>query len=178
MAEHAQLVLDFYQGAVVVRQRGKIVKRFDRGMTGSVVVNLGDHPDAEKPDTEKWTQFRRAHVFSKGVEVEQVDGTVMWKNSIYTVIVHHEENGGAYLSIKSNDRHWRHDWRHFQRIKNELLGEDVEAVELYPATDRLVDDANQFHLWAFPPGVRIPVGFAGPDTSGVDRPDSGFRQRP
>jgi hypothetical protein len=29
-----------------------------------------------------------------------------------------------------------------------MLGEDVEAVELYPATGRLVDDANQFHLFA------------------------------
>jgi hypothetical protein len=37
----------------------------------------------------------------------------------------------------------------------------------------------QFHLWAFPPGERIPVGFPGPDDEDADaKPESGFRQRP
>jgi len=158
---------------VVVRQAGKVIKRMDRDQTGNVVVNVGDHPDAETPDAEEWTPFERAVLYQEGRRIESPDGVETWKNSIYTVTVHREDNGSAYLSIKANDRHWRHDWRHLQRIKNELLGEEVEALELYPATSRVVDDANQFHLWAFAPGFRIPTGFAGPDTE-TPQPESGY----
>lgn len=45
-----------------------------------------------------------------------------------------------------------------QRIKNELLGDEYEACELYPAESRLVDGANQFHLWAI--NGQFPFGFA------------------
>jgi len=51
-----------------------------------------------------------------------------------------------HLSIKRLDKHPVRDWRHFQRIKNELIGEENEAVELYPAQSRLVDTTNQYHL--------------------------------
>jgi hypothetical protein len=40
---------------------------------------------------------------------------------------------------------------------------------LYPAESRLMDNANQYHLWAAPPGVQWPIG----NTSGfvLIRPD-------
>ncbi len=62
-----------------------------------------------------------------------------------------------HLSIKNRDRGTRHDWRDFQRIKNQLAGPDWEAVEVYPAEDRLVDMANQYHLWCF--AFKLPFGF-------------------
>ena len=55
----------------------------------------------------------------------------------------------VHLSIRRLDRDAVHDWRHLQRIKNELLGPEYEAVELYPKESRLVDTSNQYHLWAF-----------------------------
>ena len=65
-----------------------------------------------------------------------------------------------WLSIKSRDKSARHDWREFQRIKNELAGADWEAVEIYPSEDRLVDSCNQFHLWCFPPEAgQFPLGW-------------------
>lgn len=63
-----------------------------------------------------------------------------------------------WLSIKRNDKREIHDWRDLQRIKNELVGEEAEAVELYPAESRLVDASNQYHLFAFE-GFRFPFGF-------------------
>ena len=40
------------------------------------------------------------------------------------------------------------------------MGEENEGVELYPAESRLVDGANQFHLWVFEDEtVRLPFGF-------------------
>jgi hypothetical protein len=36
-----------------------------------------------------------------------------------------------------------------QYIKNQLVGEQCEGCQLFPAENRLVDGANQFHLWVF-----------------------------
>ena len=45
-------------------------------------------------------------------------------------------------------------------IKNVLVGPNCEGVELYPAEDRLVDLANQTHVWCIDdPNFRFPFGF-------------------
>lgn len=63
-----------------------------------------------------------------------------------------------HLSIKDHDRSARHDWRDLQRIKNELVGPECDAIEIYPAESRLVDAANQYHLFVFLE-AKIPLGF-------------------
>jgi hypothetical protein len=55
------------------------------------------------------------------------------------------------LSIRTLDNQPKHDWRDFQRIKNELLGPEVEGIELYPAESRLVDTSNQYYMFCLPP---------------------------
>jgi len=55
----------------------------------------------------------------------------------------------VHLSIKDHGRSARHDWRDLQRIKNELVGPEFEAIEIYPAESRLVDTCNQYHLFVF-----------------------------
>ncbi len=47
----------------------------------------------------------------------------------------------------------KHHWREMQRIKNELFGKEVFAVEYYPAQSKLIDDHNIYHFWIFPEGV-------------------------
>lgn len=65
------------------------------------------------------------------------------------------------LSIRRLDRAPIHDWRDLQAIKNELVGPECEAVELYPAESRLVDTANQYWLWCYnDPTYRFPFGFS------------------
>lgn len=87
-----------------------------------------------------------------GISIDDVlkmtDGE-WWKNDVYTVTVRDlpGQDRGVHLSIRRNDREPIHDWRDLQAIKNQLLGEECEAVELYPAESRRVDAANQFHLW-------------------------------
>lgn len=66
---------------------------------------------------------------------------------------------GIHLSVKRYDRQPCHNWRHLQQIKNEVIGPEREAVELYPAESRIVDNANQFHLWVLPEDAIFPVGF-------------------
>lgn len=83
-----------------------------------------------------------------------------------------------HLSIKRRDKQAFDDWRDIQAIKNAILGPDFEALELYPSEARLVDTANQRHLWALAKAgqgselvpVRAPLGWTGPrEVSGEGR---------
>ena len=83
----------------------------------------------------------------------------VWLNDIYQVNVRRTPEI-VHLSIKRRDKAPITDWRHKQLIKNQLVGESCEGIELYPAKDRLVDSANQYHLWVYAdPTLRIPIGF-------------------
>lgn len=87
----------------------------------------------------------------------------VWANDQYEVIVRYIEprgKGGAlHLSIKRYDREPARDWRHLQSIKNEIAGWEREAFELFPRESRLVDQANQTHLWVMEAGVTLEIGF-------------------
>jgi len=68
----------------------------------------------------------------------------------------------VHLSVKRKDREACRDWRHLQEIKNALVGDECEGVELFPAESRLVDTANQTHLWCYAePDDKIPLGWDG-----------------
>ena len=65
-----------------------------------------------------------------------------------------------HLAIMRHDKQPAHSWSDLQVIKNELVGVEHEAIEIYPAESRLVDMAAQYHLWVFEsPKVRIPTGW-------------------
>lgn len=88
-----------------------------------------------------------------------VENETLWFNSHYTVHRHLLEGtmeGAIHLSIRHNDRRAVRDWRHFQRIKNELAGKEREAIEIFPPESQLVDTANQYHLFVLPEGVTTP----------------------
>lgn len=103
--------------------------------------------------------------------------TVSYRNGTYTVLFRdgrladefiHENalddwaGQCAYISVRRNDREPVDSWRDLQEIKNQLCGPEREAVQLYPAESRLVDCANQYHLWVLPEGVHFPMGFFSP----------------
>jgi hypothetical protein len=78
------------------------------------------------------------------------------QNNLYTVDVNVGEAALAareviWLSIRRRERaRLPRDWRDLQRIKAEIVGPEHEAVEIFPAESRLVDSADQFHLWVIP----------------------------
>lgn len=141
-----------------------------------------------KWDHVRWTPFE---------EADAPDGSpdksmAMWfLNSIYQVEVRGVTAPSPFgkviwLSIKTRDKQPRHDWRELQRIKNELVGEEVEAVEIYPAESRLVDTSNQYHLWCFPyletENGKLPFGYserlvAEGSSAGIAETGKGYRQR-
>lgn len=111
------------------------------------------------------TKFQQQNTFKThhGTRVPVPDGTIVWRNNLYTVISTVELfplGALIHLSIKRNGREQIHSWRDLQHIKNELIGPEYEAVELYPAESRRVDSANQYHLYVLPKsGQRWPFGY-------------------
>lgn len=69
-------------------------------------------------------------------------------------------DGTIWLSIRiDNGATHLIDWRDFQAIKNDLCGEHLQGVEIYPQEDVLHDTGNVFHLWVLPEHIRLPLGW-------------------
>jgi hypothetical protein len=99
---------------------------------------------------------------------EHLTNAEVYLNSRYQVQVERGIDPGngfpelIWLSVKRRDKKAfiGKDWRDLQRIKNEIVGPEHEAVELYPAESRLVDTSNQYHLWVLAnPELRWPFGY-------------------
>ncbi len=133
-----------------------------------------------------WTPFVRADHFVEDPSVPAHLRAAMeaptYINSRYQVALFIDDTPWGrvtHLSIKNRDRGARHDWRDLQRIKNELCGLEREAIEIYPAESRLVDCADQFHLWVLASGQTLPLGFhEGRVVSESVSPTSRGSQRP
>lgn len=114
----------------------------------------------------QWTPFVRMDTWIDRNGGEPIpDWLAVYNNSRYSVtasLVDAPPPFGdvVWLSIKRRDRRQIHDWRDLQRIKNEIVGPQIEAVEIYPAEARLVDTSNQYHLWCFLNGLILPFGYA------------------
>ena len=98
-------------------------------------------------------------------QIDELLNCTTYVNNLYTVAryepVHHVGDVGIiHLSFKRNDRQPITSWSDVQRIKNEVVGPEHEACELFPAESRLVNLANQYHLWVLDhPEARFPFGF-------------------
>jgi hypothetical protein len=92
--------------------------------------------------------------------VQRMISIHIFENDVYHVEMHYEEPF-VNLDIKRHDGTSCKSWRDLQHIKNELVGPEHEGVELFPAESRLVDTANQYHLWVHvDPHYRFQFGFA------------------
>lgn len=109
-----------------------------------------------------WQPLKPADAMRNG-KVVDIGDQELWMNDQY--VVHKrvvEAIDGRepmiHLSIRNDDRSTRHDWRDFQRIKNQLAGPEYEGLEVYPAESRKVDTANQYHLFCFPFSMGFGLG--------------------
>lgn len=148
--------------------------------------------------TRKEIQERRQQLKDAGIDITyaelkkvlQTDADAeLHVNDIYTVtvadavqaqMVYAKRDTGWpamwYLSIKRNDKEVIWDWRELQEIKNLLCGESNEGMQLFPAESRVVDTANQYHLFVIKqPNMFIPVGF--PTRMVTDVPVLNAKQR-
>lgn len=118
---------------------------------------------------------------------DETRNSEVWLNDKYQVTLRRfpsTKEGGpemVHLSIKRIDKEVCKDWRDFQAIKNQLVGAECEGMELYPAESRVVDTANQYHLWVInDPTFRYPWGFdrraVMPPTPGTASKQRGFEE--
>ena len=62
----------------------------------------------------------------------------------------------VHLWIRRHDGEMVRSWADMQRIKNELVGPERIAVEVFPPASELVDQANIAHVWVMPEGFTLP----------------------
>lgn len=146
-------------------------------LTRAVFVPMTEHQIAEH------IAFAIKHGMTEAqarATFDDVTKDELWKNDVYVVALRHLEGDGVpmvQLSIRRVDRQPIHDWRDLQRVKNQLVGPECEAVELYPAESRLVDTANQYFIYAvLDPSFRFPWGFR--QRMVTNETVGGSRQRP
>jgi hypothetical protein len=126
----------------------------------------------------RWTRMRRMLDQEQREEFKATfnngNPQEAWGNDRYFVVVEFfgDRPKQAHLMIRRHDRAPIHNWSDLQRIKNEVIGPEVEAIELYPAESRLVDTGNTYHLWAVL-GIRLPFGY-----QEGDRRWAGYSPRP
>lgn len=93
--------------------------------------------------------------FVEGPNPRGADGAQKcWKNNLYVVLwvpgSMTEWGPLDRLMIRRNDGGVGIPWAHKQRIKNEIAGPERVAVEVFPAADELIDNANLYHLFLLP----------------------------
>ena len=90
--------------------------------------------------------------------VQAMASVARFQNDTYDVMAF-EDPHFVHLVIHRHDWEARSDWREFQQIKNQIVGPECEAVDLFPAESRLVDTSNAYHLWVHrDPTYRFPMG--------------------
>jgi hypothetical protein len=122
-----------------------------------------EHPEAALEQSAVFHPLTRHEV---GPKNEPHEPDEAWYNDVYYVTVRRglpdkmfgSREGMTTLGIASHDGCARHDWRDFQAIKNQLAGEECEAIELFPAESRLLDPSNYYTLWCFPGVKRLRIG--------------------
>lgn len=84
--------------------------------------------------------------------------TRAYRNNRYVVMVYDNvtvTTGFAtqILVQKHDDTPIVNHWSEMQRIKNEVFGKEVTAIEYFPAESQLIDHHNIYWMWIFPDGV-------------------------
>jgi predicted SnoaL-like aldol condensation-catalyzing enzyme len=87
--------------------------------------------------------------------------TKAYSNNRYVVMIYENSlttSGSATRCMiqKIDNTPILNHWSEIQKIKNEIFGEEVTAVEYYPAQSKLVDDYNIYWIWIFDSGV-LPI---------------------
>lgn len=133
------------------------------------------------------TQYGMTRKQAKQV-IKENTPDAFYMNELYVVSVFKNSPHGIgeqagevwHLSIRRQDREACHDWRHFQQIKNEICGTECEGLELYPSESRVLDAANQYHIYVFMnPEMKIAIGYNDIDGNGRDSRNVGkSKQRP
>ncbi len=82
-----------------------------------------------------------------------------WCNNRFAVQKFYRD-GFTWLSIRKHVEGAKEpSWSELQRIKNELVGPERQAVQVYPRHSDLVDQADMYHLWLYDEDDDCPFNF-------------------
>ena len=84
--------------------------------------------------------------------------TRAYRNTRYTIMIYDDTKVSTGTAIKCliqkhDDTPILNHWSEIQKIKNEIFGKEVVAVEYYPAESELINEYNIYWIWIFPEGV-------------------------
>ena len=90
----------------------------------------------------------------------EINETDVYINNLYMCFVERSEDI-IHISFKTHDKKTDAgiSWQHKQWIKNDICGEESEGLEMFPAESRIVNMANQYHLWVLTKNKKLPFGF-------------------
>ena len=114
---------------------------------------------SNEPPSRKWQTMKH-----DGKGNTPMDGAVRceyWENALYSAYVHHFDESRmarVVIGVCRADQTAVHDWRDLQWLKNDIVGEEWEAVEVYPSESCKVDPSNYYYLFCFPPGLLLSLG--------------------
>ena len=130
-----------------------------------VLTESGYDPELVKffdyfKNKEHWSNGTYYAILDKDCDSEFLVGSDLFGHHVWYLRV------GRIDSIFQTQGVPIHDWSVLQGIKNEIVGPEFEAVELYPAQSRLMNRECCYHLWILasdtgetkPP--RFPIGYA------------------
>lgn len=96
-----------------------------------------------------------------------------WVNNRYVVLANRflstEWGFCDHLWIRRADDRNLFPWQDLQRIKDELLGPERVALEVFPRRSELVDQANMRHLWVLPVGSSLSFAITFSATAGSEK---------
>lgn len=75
-----------------------------------------------------------------------------YRNSIYSV-QKYMKNDAYLIGIRRHDGKPSCPWKHKLAIKNQFIGENIYAIEIFPPNEKLVDQANIYWLWGHHPKI-------------------------
>ena len=71
------------------------------------------------------------------------------KDGVYNILYARVSNY-EHLRIRRIDDQPIHSYMDLQEIKNDILGEDTVAIEIYPKQTDFKNGSNTYHIWACP----------------------------
>jgi hypothetical protein len=93
------------------------------------------------------------------------DADAVYTDETFIVERHHVLGSRPFefrIVVHRRDKRPIGDWRTLQDAKNQVVGPEREAIQVFPPESEVTDTVNHYHLWVFKPeygpGVRIESG--------------------
>lgn len=101
------------------------------------------HKKEIKKQLSKWTDFEDR---TSEVKLKSPLMLSFFVNNLFSVQVY-LVNGYRVYGVRRHDQSTNISWETKQRIKNEVIGYEKSAIEVFPRHSELIDQANMYWLW-------------------------------